>query len=63
MAACRDDEASLPQGWNRLHRADPKLGGWGERALGLFHLGTGFWLMYLVFAVALNFILNYGLPL
>ena len=21
------------------------LGGWGERALGFFHLGTGFWLM------------------
>lgn len=41
----------------------PKLGGWAERPLGFFRLGTGFWLMYLVFAVALNFILNYGLPL
>ena len=41
----------------------PKLGGWGERALGFFHLGTGFWLMYLVFAVVLNFVLNYALPL
>jgi hypothetical protein len=41
----------------------PKLGGWGERALGFFHLGTGFWLMYLVFAVALNFVLKYTLPL
>jgi hypothetical protein len=41
----------------------PKLGGWDERALGFFHLGTGLWLMYLVFAVALNFILNYALPL
>jgi hypothetical protein len=41
----------------------PKAGGWGERALGFFHLGTGLWLMYLVFAVTLNFILNYGLPL
>src|SRR6266446_852028 len=28
----------------------PKLGGRGERALGFFHLGPGFWLMYLVFA-------------
>lgn len=27
----------------------------GERALGFFHLGTGFWLMYLTFAVTLNF--------
>jgi hypothetical protein len=41
----------------------PKPGGWGERALGFFHLGTGFWLMYLVFAVALNFVLKYTLPL
>jgi hypothetical protein len=41
----------------------PELGGWGERALGFFHLGTGLWLMYLVFAVALNFTLGYGLPL
>jgi hypothetical protein len=41
----------------------PVLGGWGERALGFFHLGTGLWLMYLVFAVALNFTLGYGLPL
>ena len=32
-------------------------------AVGFFGLGTGLWLMYLVFAVALNFILNYGLPL
>ena len=41
----------------------PKLGGLAERALGFFRLGTGFWLMYLVFAVALNFVLNYTLPL
>lgn len=40
----------------------PRLGGLGERALGFFHLGTGFWLMYLVFAVALNFVLGYTLP-
>ena len=40
-----------------------KLGGWGERALGFFHPGTGFWLMYLVFAAALNFVLMYTLPL
>jgi hypothetical protein len=31
--------------------------------LGFFRLGTGFWLMYLVFAVALNFVLKYTLPL
>jgi hypothetical protein len=34
-----------------------------ERALGFVRLGTGLWLMYLVFAVALNFILKYTLPL
>jgi hypothetical protein len=26
-------------------------------------IGTGLWLMYLVFAVALNFVLGYSLPL
>jgi hypothetical protein len=31
--------------------------------VGFFRLGTGLWLMYLVFAVALNFILGYTLPL
>jgi hypothetical protein len=41
----------------------PKLGGVAERVLGFFRLGTGFWLMYLVFAVALNFVLKYTLPL
>ena len=33
-----------------------------ERALGFFRLGTGFWLLYLVFAVTLNFTLKYTLP-
>ena len=41
----------------------PRLGARGERALGFFHLGTGFWLMYLMFAVVLNFVLAYSLPL
>lgn len=39
------------------------IGGLGERALGFFHLGTGLWLMYLMFATVLNFIFNMGLPL
>jgi hypothetical protein len=34
-----------------------------EKVLGFFRLGTGLWLLYLVFAVALNFILKYTLPL
>jgi hypothetical protein len=34
-----------------------------ERVLGFFHIGTGLWLMYLTFAVVLNFVLNYNLPL
>jgi hypothetical protein len=37
----------------------PKLGEFGERWLGFFHLGTGLWLLYLVFAVALDFALGY----
>jgi hypothetical protein len=41
----------------------PKLGGWGERALRFFHLGTGLWLMYLMFAAVLNYVLMYSLPL
>jgi hypothetical protein len=32
-----------------------------ERALGFFRIGTGLWLMYLTFAVALDFVLNYTL--
>lgn len=40
----------------------PRLGGIGERALGFLGLGTELWLMYLIFAVALNFILGYSLP-
>ena len=34
-----------------------------ERALGFFHLGTGFWLMYLTFAVTLNTCLGWDLIL
>jgi hypothetical protein len=41
----------------------PRIGGLAERGTGFFRIGTGLWLMYLTFAVALNFILNYGLPL
>ena len=40
-----------------------KVGGLAERGTGFFRIGTGLWLMYLTFAVALNFILNYNLPL
>jgi hypothetical protein len=40
----------------------PRLSRPGVRALGFFHLGTAAWLMYLVFAVALNFAVNYTLP-
>jgi hypothetical protein len=41
----------------------PRVSRPGQRALGFFHLGTAFWLIYLVFAVALNFVLKYTLPL
>lgn len=35
----------------------------GERLLGLFHILTGLWLMYLMIATALNFSLSATLPL
>ena len=41
----------------------PGIGGMAERATGFFRIGTGLWLIYLTFAVALNFILAYNLPL
>ncbi len=40
----------------------PRVSRPGGRALGFVHLGTGLWLVYLVFAVALNFTLKYTLP-
>lgn len=35
-------------------REPTRIGMLGERALGFFHLGTGLWLMYLMWAAALN---------
>jgi hypothetical protein len=35
----------------------------GERGLGLFHILTGLWLMYLMIATALNFSLGWSLAL
>ena len=40
----------------------PRAGDLAERVLGFFHLGTGLWLIYLMFAVTLNFVLGYNLP-
>lgn len=37
----------------------PSLGTFGERALGLFHILTGIWLLYMMFGVTLNFALGY----
>jgi len=37
------------------------LGNLGERALGAFHLATGFWLFYLMFADILNSVLKFTL--
>ena len=48
--------ASLGSDYARLSRP-------GERALGFFHLGTGLWLMYLVWATVLNLVFKYTLPL
>ena len=41
----------------------PGISGTAERVLGFFRLGTAFWLIYLVYAVVLNFVLKYTLPL
>jgi hypothetical protein len=35
-------------------RTPTALGALGERALGFFHIATGLWLMYLVYAVTLG---------
>lgn len=37
----------------------PALGEFGNRALGLFHILTGLWLLYMMFGVTLNFALGY----
>ncbi|HEY6470806.1 MAG TPA: hypothetical protein VI434_13685 [Candidatus Dormibacteraeota bacterium] len=44
--------------------ASLKLGpaGMAERLLGFFHIGTGLWLMYLMFGVTLNFAAHFTLP-
>jgi hypothetical protein len=34
----------------------------GQRATGFFRLGTGFWLIYMTYAVTLDFALGYTLP-
>jgi hypothetical protein len=39
----------------------PGIGALAERGTGIFRIGTGFWLMYLTFAVVLNFVLKYNL--
>jgi hypothetical protein len=41
----------------------PTVGAAAERALGFVRIGTGLWLMYLVFAVVLNSVLRYTLPM
>jgi hypothetical protein len=37
----------------------PRIGNPAERLLGFLHLGTGFWLFYLMFAVTLDFALKW----
>ena len=40
----------------------PALGRFGERLLGFFHLTVGCWLIYLMWAVVLNFTIKWTLP-
>jgi hypothetical protein len=37
----------------------PKVGEFGERLLGFFHLGTGIWLLYMMCAVTVDFTIGY----
>jgi hypothetical protein len=41
----------------------PRLSKPGERALGFFHLGTGLFLIYMTFAVALDLSVGFTLPM
>jgi hypothetical protein len=41
----------------------PMPGVLAEKVLGALHIGTGLWLMYLMFAATLNFSVKAGLPL
>jgi hypothetical protein len=55
--------ATAPDGTPQLPPTEKTpIGELGERALGFFHLGTGLWLMYLTWAVTLNFSAGYTLP-
>src|SRR5581483_7081688 len=47
------DPGPVPE-YQARHPVRNPLGELGERALGFFHLGTGLWLMYLMFAITLN---------
>jgi hypothetical protein len=48
--------------FNTLTPVAPRVGHIGLRAHGFFHLGTGFWLLYLMWAVTLDFVLSWSLP-
>ncbi len=50
-------------GFASMSPDQPRIGRLVERALGIFRIGTGLWFTYRTFAAALNFILNYNLPL
>jgi hypothetical protein len=54
------DKDRAKEGWRRPFVSLFDL---GERALGLFRLATGVWLMYLTWAATLNLALGYIWPL
>jgi hypothetical protein len=53
--------ASVPIG-GRTSSLAGKTMALGEKGLGLFHIATGLWLMYLTFATTLNITSGYSLP-
>jgi hypothetical protein len=49
--------------FSSLGRDAPRFSRPGERALGFFHLGTGLWLIYLMYAVTLDITSKFTLPM
>lgn len=45
-----------------LGASAPKLSAIGTRVLGFFHIGTGLWLLYLMFGLTLNVAAGFNLP-
>jgi hypothetical protein len=63
MAASLGVTSTVDPDAGTLRREPTALGEIGERVLGFFHIGTGLWLMYLVWAVTLGITSGIKLPM